>query len=57
VAQTPPNKTLRIVVVANKYYEGDGLMVALCNELARSPRLGIPIISRGHVCRRRKAVR
>jgi hypothetical protein len=35
-------KPLRIVVVANTYYEGDGLMTVLCNRMARDKRLAVP---------------
>nr|WP_176422080.1 hypothetical protein [Bradyrhizobium sp. 2S1]MCK7664918.1 hypothetical protein [Bradyrhizobium sp. 2S1] len=35
-------KRLRIVVVANTYYEGDGLMTVLCNRWARNPKVGLP---------------
>ena len=35
-------KPLRIVVVANTYYEGDGLMAALCNRMPRNAKLGVP---------------
>jgi hypothetical protein len=38
----PPTRPLRIVVVANTYYEGDGLMTVLCNRWARNPKLGVP---------------
>ena len=41
-AQTTPNKKLRIVVVANRNHEADGLMAALCNQMAHSPNLGAP---------------
>jgi hypothetical protein len=45
-AQTPAPGTsttpLRIVVVANTYYEGDGLMAVLCNRWARNTKLGVP---------------
>lgn len=44
--QTPApkisGKPLRIVIVANTYYEGDGLMAVLCNRWARNPKLGVP---------------
>jgi hypothetical protein len=42
VAQTAPGKTLRIVVVANKNYEADGLMAALSNQMKQSPNLSYP---------------
>ena len=42
IAQTNPSKTLRIVVVANRYHEADGLMAALCNQMAHSPDLSAP---------------
>jgi hypothetical protein len=35
-------KPLRIVIVANTYYEGDGLMDVLCNRWARNPKHGVP---------------
>jgi len=41
-AQTNPSKTLRIVVVANRYHEADGLMAAVCNQMARSLNLSLP---------------
>jgi hypothetical protein len=37
--QTAPR---RIVVVANTYYEGDGLMTALCARMARNGKVGLP---------------
>jgi hypothetical protein len=44
--QTPAPRTggkpLRIVVVANTYYEGDGLMNVLCNRWSRNSKLGVP---------------
>lgn len=42
IAQTAPSKTLRIVVLANRYHEADGLMAAVGNQMARSPNLSIP---------------
>jgi hypothetical protein len=42
LAAGSPGKPLRVVVIANTYYEGDGLMIALCNTSARSPKLGLP---------------
>jgi hypothetical protein len=42
VAQTTPSKTLRVVVVANRYHEADGLMAVVCNDMARSPTLDTP---------------
>jgi hypothetical protein len=42
LAQTTAGKTLRIVVVANRYHEADGLMAAVCNQMARSLNLSIP---------------
>jgi hypothetical protein len=42
IAQTAPKKILRVVVVANRYHEADGLMAALGNQEARSPNLSIP---------------
>jgi hypothetical protein len=41
-AQTTPSKKLRIVVVANRNHEADGLMAALCNQMAHSTILGAP---------------
>jgi hypothetical protein len=41
-AQTTPEKTLRVVVVANRYHEADGLMAAVGNQMARSPNLSVP---------------
>src|ERR1700731_3020410 len=41
-AQTTPSKKLRIVVVANRNHEADGLMAALCNQMAHSPKLSAP---------------
>jgi hypothetical protein len=41
-AQTTPGKKLRIVVVANRNHEADGLMAALCNQMAHNPVLGVP---------------
>ena len=45
-SQTPAPGTgarpLRIVVVANTYYEGDGLMTVLCDRWARNTKLGVP---------------
>lgn len=45
VAQTPrapARKPLRIVVVANRYHEADGLMTVVCTDMARSPKLDTP---------------
>jgi hypothetical protein len=42
IAQTAPKKILRIVVVANRYHEADGLMAAIGNQEARNPSLSIP---------------
>ncbi|QOZ50517.1 hypothetical protein [Bradyrhizobium sp. CCBAU 53338] len=42
LGQTTPNKRLRIVVVANRYHEADGLTVALCNQMAHSTSLSFP---------------
>lgn len=41
-AQTAPKKILRVVVVANKYHEADGLMAAVGNQMTRNPNLSIP---------------
>ena len=41
-AQTTPSKKLRIVVVANRNHEADGLMAALCNQMAHSLNLSAP---------------
>src|SRR6266700_4280084 len=38
-AQTTSSKKLRIVVVANRYHEADGLMAALCNQMRHNPNL------------------
>jgi hypothetical protein len=38
----PGTKPLRIVVVANTFYEGDGLMAVLCNRWARNAKLHVP---------------
>jgi hypothetical protein len=42
IAQTTPSKKLRIVVVANRYHEADGLMAALSNQMKQSPNLSYP---------------
>jgi hypothetical protein len=42
LAQTTPGKKLRIVVVANRYHEADGLMAAVCNQMKHNPNLSIP---------------
>jgi len=42
LAQTTGNKPLRIVVVANVFHEGDGVMAALCNQEAHSSNLSAP---------------
>jgi hypothetical protein len=41
-AQTAPKKILRVVVVANRNHEGDGLTAALINQMKRNPSLSIP---------------
>jgi hypothetical protein len=41
-AQTTPSKKLRIIVVANRYHEADGLMAALSNQMKQSPDLSYP---------------
>jgi hypothetical protein len=41
-AQTATGKPLRIVVVANRYHEADGLMAALCNQMKHNPSVGYP---------------
>jgi hypothetical protein len=41
-AQPNPSKKLRIVVVANRYHEADGLMAALSNQMKQSPNLSYP---------------
>jgi hypothetical protein len=41
-AQPNPGKKLRIVVVANKNYEADGLMAALSNQMTQSLNLSYP---------------
>jgi hypothetical protein len=40
--QATPNKKLRIVVVANRYHEADGLMAALSNQMKQNPNLSYP---------------
>jgi hypothetical protein len=42
IARAASSKKLRVVVVANRYHEADGLMAALCNQMKHSPYLGIP---------------
>jgi hypothetical protein len=42
LAQMAPSKKLRIVVVANRYHEADGLMAALGNQMAHSSSLSLP---------------
>jgi len=49
LAQTPSppsaakqSKPVRIVVVAYTYYEGDGVMSAVCNRMAHDARIGVP---------------
>jgi hypothetical protein len=42
LAQATPSKLLRIVVVANRYHEADGLMAAVCNQMAHNPGLSTP---------------
>src|SRR5580704_13712047 len=42
IAQTTPGKKLRIVVVANRYHEADGLMAAVCNQMKHNPKLSYP---------------
>ncbi|SDT08262.1 hypothetical protein [Bradyrhizobium canariense] len=42
LAQTTPSKALRVVVIANRYHEADGLMAAICNQMAHSPNLSAP---------------
>ena len=41
-AQTTPSKKLRIVVVANRNHEADGLIAALCNQMTHSTSLSAP---------------
>ena len=41
-AQTTPSKKLRIVVVANRNHEADGLMAALSNQMKQSLNLSYP---------------
>lgn len=43
-AQTTPSKKLRIVVVANRNHEADGLMAALSNQMKQSPNLSYPYL-------------
>jgi hypothetical protein len=42
IAQKASSKKLRVVVVANRYHEADGLMAALCNQMVHSPNLSAP---------------
>jgi hypothetical protein len=42
LAQTTPSKKLRIVVVANRNHEADGLMAAVCNQMKHNPNLSVP---------------
>lgn len=49
IAQTNPNKSLRVVVVANVYHEADGLMAALSNQMAHSPNLSAPYSHAGAI--------
>jgi hypothetical protein len=42
IAQPAFARKLRIVVVANKYHEADGLMAALRNQMKQSPNLSYP---------------
>jgi hypothetical protein len=41
-AQTTSSKKLRIAVIANRNHEADGLMAALCNQMAHSTQLSAP---------------
>lgn len=41
-AQTTSSKKLRIVVIANRNHEADGLMAALCNQMTHSTYLSAP---------------
>jgi hypothetical protein len=41
-AQTAPTRKLRIVVVANRYHEADGLMAALTNQMRQNSNLSYP---------------
>jgi hypothetical protein len=41
-AQADPSKKLRIVVVANRYHEADGLMAAVCNQMTHNRNLSVP---------------
>jgi len=41
-AQTTSSKKLRIVVIANRNHEADGLMAALCNQMTHSTFLSAP---------------
>ena len=41
-AQSAPDKKLRIVVVANRNHEADGLMAALSNQMKQNPYLSYP---------------
>jgi hypothetical protein len=42
LAQTTSGKNLRVVVVANRYHEADGLMAAVCNQMKHNPNLSYP---------------
>ncbi len=42
LAQSTSAKRLRIVVVANRYHEADGLMAAVCNQMTYNPCLSVP---------------
>lgn len=41
-AQTTPSQKLRVVVIANRNHEADGLMAALCNQMNHNPILSAP---------------
>jgi hypothetical protein len=42
LAQTTSSKLLRVVVIANRYHEADGLMAAICNQMAHNANLSTP---------------
>jgi hypothetical protein len=42
LAQATSSKKLRVVVVANRYHEADGLMAAVCNQMKHNPNLSYP---------------
>ena len=42
IAQPVPGKKLRVVVIANRNHEADGLMAAVCNQMRHNPNLSVP---------------